>query len=290
MNKFNDFFASEASNPFNAEFGEWLKLDDSKVDNLKKNGKRIKELERIQKEMSEQDDVETSIEHIKDWDKKRVSKRDDIIERQKEMEKKLIEDMPDKPDISVVCVDNTGYEECFEVGVNYLFKRVEEDGFWLVEDMNGEDQFVFSERFDVVDVQPPWRLIESTMELVYDPPDDAMEEMICENCMGTGTVVEMVCYGNKPIDNERECRVCEGTGVIKVPVMRYVSSLKQQTVDYNTIKNEIDKISGELIPISKRSIEEDGKEEMSTESIESGSGRENDLLNEYIKVFGAFAG
>jgi len=58
-------------------------------------------------------------------------------------------DETDNEQLFVLCLDNTGYEDFFEVGVEYLLNG--EDGdFLLVENMEATEMRVFKERFELV--------------------------------------------------------------------------------------------------------------------------------------------
>ena len=189
----------------------------------------------------------------------------------KQINDKMKESMPEKPDICVICLDNTGYEDSFENNVPYLFKGFSGD-IWIVEDMNGEDREIFAERFEIVEIQPPWRLVESTMTLVYDPPDDTMEAIECEDCNGTGMTKETKRYGGQPVEVDVECPTCKGDGLVRVPIMRTLntgSTEKQPSVDCEIIKKEMSKLFGRetAVPHSMEMVESQ-KDELSTESID----------------------
>ena len=100
-------------------------------------------------------------------------------------------------DVNAVCVDNTGYEEYFEVGVSYLVKK-RKDGYVIVEDMLGEDREMLAERFQF-DVR--------TEDLEDGLSDELpIEENACGHCGGIGMVVD---GDGQKID----CPLCKGSGV-----------------------------------------------------------------------------
>ena len=207
-----------------------------KTDDLIKENNSIKQYEeRRQKEREQTRELLTQIE---------------IAEKKKQINDKIKKSRPEKPDICVICLNNIGYEDSFENNVSYLFKGFSGD-IWIVEDMNGEDREIFAERFEVVEVQPPWRLIESTMTLVYDPPSD-IELIECEDCNGTGMTMEMKCYGDSPIEVDVECPTCNGEGVIEVPAMKTLSNVSSSTADDMDIDFEsLTKMVGDSMNIPK---------------------------------------
>lgn len=48
---------------------------------------------------------------------------------------------------TVVCLDNTGMEDSFQIGVSYIFKQDKGNELIVVEDMNGCDKIVLRYRF-----------------------------------------------------------------------------------------------------------------------------------------------
>jgi len=200
------------------DFGEWLKRDERR----KEEGKKAKELSRLvrkmqkkKKEDEERRKNEKIIEKIKEEMEESVEKIteeiDEIEEETEEIEEIVEEELPD---IFVKCLDNTGYEENFEVGVSYVFKGKDED-FFLVEDMFARDIQVFQERFEVLPLEYPWTIEPKMMKPVRLIE---MKTIECEDCGGEGLTMTMKCYGGMPHEVDEECKTCGGEGKIEVPV------------------------------------------------------------------------